>query len=72
MTPMQAIVASTKTSAQLLHLDRFGTLDRGKRADFIILDANPLEQIDNTKKIASVYQRGTRVDRTVMRSTWSR
>jgi imidazolonepropionase-like amidohydrolase len=72
MTPMQAIVASTKTSAELLHLDRFGTLDRGKRADFIVLDANPLEKIDNTKKIANVYQRGMRVDRDMMRSTWSR
>ena len=72
MTPMQAIVASTKTSAELLHLDRFGTLDRGKRADFVVLDANPLEKIDNTKKIASVYQRGMRVDRDMMRSAWSR
>jgi imidazolonepropionase-like amidohydrolase len=68
MTPMQAIVAATKTPAELLRLDRLGTLARGKSADFIVLDANPLEDIRNTKKIARVYQRGTEVDRTALRA----
>jgi imidazolonepropionase-like amidohydrolase len=70
MTPMQVIVASTKTPAELLHLDRLGTLARGKSADFIVLDANPLENIGNTKKIARVYQRGQEVDRAALRAGW--
>src|SRR5436190_18924068 len=72
MTPMQVIVASTKTPAELLHLDRLGTLARGKSADFIVLDANPLENIGNTKKIAKVYQRGQEVDRAALRAAWQR
>ena len=70
MTPMQVIVASTKTSAELLKLNRLGTLARGKSADFIILDANPLENIGNTKAIAKVYQRGQEVDRAALRASW--
>jgi imidazolonepropionase-like amidohydrolase len=70
MTPMQVIVAATKTPAELLHLDRLGTLARGKSADFIVLDANPLENIGNTKKIAKVYQRGQEVDRAALRAGW--
>jgi imidazolonepropionase-like amidohydrolase len=72
MTPMQVIVAATKTPAELLKLDRLGTLARGKSADFIVLDANPLENIANTKKIAKVYQRGIEVDRAAVRATFQR
>ena len=70
MTPMQVIVASTKTPAELLKLNRLGTLARGKQADFIVLDANPLENIANTQKIAKVYQRGREVDRAALREAW--
>ena len=70
MTPMQVIIASTKTPAELLKLTRLGTLTRGKQADFIVLDANPLENIANTQKIAKVYQRGQEVDRTALRAGW--
>ena len=70
MTPMQAIVAATKTPARILKLDRLGTLASGKSADFIVLDANPLESISNTKKISRVYQRGQEVDRAALRSRW--
>jgi imidazolonepropionase-like amidohydrolase len=70
MTPMQAIVAATKTPAELLKLERLGTLARGKSADFIVLNANPIENIANTKKIASVYQRGVPVDRAALRATF--
>ncbi len=72
MTPMQVIVAATKTPAELLKLDRLGTLARGKSADFIVLDANPLENIGNTKKISKVYQRGQEVDRAALRATFQR
>ena len=72
MTPMQAIVSATKVPADLLKLDRLGTLARGKSADFIILDANPLENIGNTKKIAKVYQRGVELDRAALRAAFAR
>src|SRR5207253_1688503 len=72
MTPMQVIVASTKTGAELLKLDKLGAIARGKSADFIVLDANPLENIGNTKKISKVYQRGVPVDRASLRSQWQR
>ena len=70
MTPMQAIVAATATGAALLKLDRLGTLAAGKSADFIVLDANPLENIANTMKISKVYERGQEVDRPALRATF--
>jgi imidazolonepropionase-like amidohydrolase len=71
MTPMQVIVAATRTPAELLHLGRLGTVAPGKSADFIVLDANPLENIANTRKIAAVYQRGQAVDRAALRAAWT-
>ena len=62
MTPMQVIVAATRNSAEFLKLDT-GTLETGKSADFIVLDANPLDDITNTRKISAVYLRGAAVDR---------
>ena len=70
MTPMQVLVAATRTPAELLRLDRLGSLSPGKDADFIVLDANPLDGISNTKRIAAVYQRGRQVDRAGMRAAW--
>ena len=42
----------------------------GKRADFIVLDANPLENIRNTRKISSVYLDGAKFDRDAMLARW--
>jgi imidazolonepropionase-like amidohydrolase len=63
MTPMQVIVAATRNSAEFLRLNDMGTLAAGKSADFIVLDANPLDDIVNTRRINSVILRGAAVDR---------
>jgi len=63
MTPMQVIVASTRNSAEFLRLADSGTVQAGKSADFIVLDANPLDDITNTRRISAVYLRGAAVDR---------
>jgi imidazolonepropionase-like amidohydrolase len=63
MTPMQVIVAATRNSAEFLRLADAGTLQAGKSADFIVLDANPLEEITNTRRISQVVLRGAPVDR---------
>ena len=63
MTPMQVIVAATRNSAEFLKLADTGILEAGKSADFIVLDANPLENIANTRRITAVVLRGATVDR---------
>jgi imidazolonepropionase-like amidohydrolase len=72
MTPAQVIVAATRNSAEFLKLTDLGTVQAGKSADFIVLDANPLDDITNTRRIASVYLRGKSVDRAAMSARWTK
>ena len=70
MTPAEALTAATKTAAELMKLDQLGTVAVGKEADFLVLDANPLDNINNTRRIARVYLRGKELDRAAMRAAW--
>ena len=59
LTPMQAIVASTSSAAQCMEVDaNLGSLEAGKWADFLVLGANPLDDIANTKTLETVYVAG--------------
>jgi imidazolonepropionase-like amidohydrolase len=71
LTPAQALVAATRTSAAILRLEQHGMVAEGRSADFIVLDANPLDNITNTRRIATVYLRGREVDRAKLRAAWS-
>jgi imidazolonepropionase-like amidohydrolase len=72
MTPAQVIVAATRNSADLMQLPDHGTVQPGKSADFIVLDANPLDDVTNTRRINAVYLRGAAVDRAALRAGWNR
>jgi imidazolonepropionase-like amidohydrolase len=73
MTPAQAIVASTKRPAEALGLaDIAGVIAPGKSADFIVLDANPLDDIMNSRRISRVYLRGKEVERAALLAAWTR
>jgi len=67
MTPMQVLVAATRNGAQFLKLTDTGTIEVNKSADLLVLDANPLDDITNTRRISSVYLRGAVVDRSSYR-----
>jgi imidazolonepropionase-like amidohydrolase len=62
LTPMQALVTATSGSAKALNISKdAGTLEKGKWADFVVLTANPLDDIRNTRKIESVWIGGVQV-----------
>jgi imidazolonepropionase-like amidohydrolase len=68
LTPAEAIIAATSRPTEVLRIRDTGTLAKGKRADFIVLNANPLENIHNTREIDSVYLFGARLDRETLQA----
>lgn len=59
LSPYEAIEAGTRNAALVLgHSDDFGTVTLGKRADLLLLDANPLEDVTNASKISGIMVRG--------------
>jgi imidazolonepropionase-like amidohydrolase len=69
LTPMEAIIAATQNAARVLRAEReIGTIEVGKLADFVILDANPLDDIRNARKIWKVIQGGKMVDREALKN----
>ena len=69
LTPSDAIVAATRDAADIAHFNA-GLMAAGKSADFIVLDANPLEKIENARRINQVYLRGQKVDRAALKAKW--
>ncbi len=68
-TPMEAIVMWTSNGARAGKLNT-GRVETGRSADFIVLDANPLDDIANTRRINRVYLRGQEVNRAALRAKW--
>jgi imidazolonepropionase-like amidohydrolase len=69
MTPSEAIVAATRDAAAVGKF-KTGMVAPGMNADFIVLDANPLDDIANSRRIDKVFLRGTEVDRAALRAKW--
>jgi imidazolonepropionase-like amidohydrolase len=68
MPTAQALIAATSRAAEYLHLNDRGSLVPGKRADLVVLDASPLDDIENTRRIARVLINGVDVDRAALRA----
>jgi imidazolonepropionase-like amidohydrolase len=69
MSPMQALVSATSTAARVMKIDGAGSLQTGKWADLVVLNANPLMDIKNTRQIDSVYIGGRKVNMAAVTGT---
>jgi imidazolonepropionase-like amidohydrolase len=68
LTPLEAITAATGTAARIIGAETsIGTIEEGKLADLVILEADPLEDISNTRRIWKVFRGGREVDRSALR-----
>ena len=73
LSPAAAIRAATSSAARIIGVDRdAGSVETGKLADLLILDANPLADIRNTRRISAVVQGGRVVDRAAIRRSFAR
>jgi imidazolonepropionase-like amidohydrolase len=72
MPALAAIKSATLLPAEMLGLHDRGSLEVGKRADLLVLDGDPLEDISNTRRISDVYIAGTRIDRTSLTATFKK
>jgi imidazolonepropionase-like amidohydrolase len=67
LTPREALQSATKSPAEFLHVAKdSGAIEEGKIADLVLLEANPLDDIRNTRKIQAVIVRGKLLDRTAL------
>lgn len=62
LTPMQALVAATSGAARVWKLEQLGTIQPGKQADLLVLNANPLSDIRNSRQIHSVWIGGRQME----------
>jgi imidazolonepropionase-like amidohydrolase len=69
LSPAEAIIAATRDAAEIANVNT-GLVAAGRNADFVVLDANPLERISNTRRIDRVYLRGQEVDRAALKARW--
>jgi imidazolonepropionase-like amidohydrolase len=72
MTPAQALRACTRVAADIHGLSDMGSITGGNSADFVVLDADPMADIKNTRKISRVFLRGQEVDRSALKAKWAR
>ena len=72
LTPAQALAAATTSPAEYLGLRDMGALQPGKSADFVVLDADPLEDIRNLRRISAVYLNGKKLDRDALLVKWQK
>jgi imidazolonepropionase-like amidohydrolase len=64
LTPLQAITVSTRNAAKAIKIDnQYGTIEKGKKADLIVLDGDPVKDTKNTRKINTVWKNGKEVSR---------
>ncbi len=69
LTPIEALQSATRSPAEFLgRMESFGTVEEGKIADLVLLDANPLEEISNTQKIAAVVLGGKIIFKTSLQT----
>ena len=67
MSPRQVLVAATRTPAEFFGIEgEFGTIEPGKYADLVLLDADPLADIRNTRRIDAVIRGGALFDRAAL------
>ena len=71
MPPADALAAGTRVNAEILGQTDLGTIAPGKRADFVVLDASPLDDITNTRRIHKVFLGGREVDREALRERFA-